>query len=1097
MLSWEPALDNAQVLLLGVPAVVGADGSSIELQRLQARLLSVLALKEGRSVSADVAIEALWASPPTSSRASLRGHVKRLRQALDDPEGELLRTTPGGYALAAVTDIQLFDQLAGQCEGALADSSWQVLHDITARAVELWRSRPFESCEDVHGAQEEIDRLERRRLRVEGLHARGLIELGDHVAATAILQRQIAQHPSNEGLTLLQMRALAGAGNRSGALEEFARLESQLQRDLGTLPGSELTRLADSIAQSPTKPGRPPLANPFLSDQGGSRASFVGRKTELRSAFHALAHDSESRRLVLVEGPAGVGKSYLLSEIGRQFGSVPDSTVLAASATSSRLSFGTFSAMIASTEAHCEVDPFAAIRPELGRLFGRIMETDVVSEDVRLLSSRWREDLFEAFSRWVAGQGAVVLFIDDLQWIDPDSLDLLRHIWSHPQVADLRLLASRRSGDANVCSVLDPWLAEVAAAGELKSIVLGSMNAQELRDLIPDFDGTDAELMDLTGGSPLLAWAWAKRGGTQSPAETDALSAIVAGWLERLGKDGRDVAHAAAALGSEFLLGEVRKLLESDARFVDGFSTCLRAGLLAEQPDTTRASFVHSLIHGEIRSSLSDLEVASIHLRLFEAEEGGDAERRAHHAMQARLLIGDRLAITALSQAGCQAHERLAWGQAAEYFEQALELQSETQALDREDACHLLVTFAELLVHIDESRSTALLADASAAARKLGDIEIAARLADVGIGADIAPDTRLVDFFEAALKLPAAAKQPAAACRVSARLAVGLLSCGGSSKPNDVARHAEQLARSLSPGPIQDVCLARSLWARSLTGQFHDSRAERDDCLRQLVELGSQIERPDLVLIGHAASAVHSLTWRDYEGATAECAAMEALAAKYSWPRYLAHSCALRASIALEQGDGERAAVLSAAGQRHSQASRYVEGETYVQLGQLVCKAWHQRTLGEFVDVLREAAGPEQPAVVTCALAAAQAELGAGEAASASVVDRLGADLALLPYDSVYGASLAFLATTAFDSKNTKLAQLLAPRLEPLVGTNIVAGAGIGLFGPAEGLLARVHAVLGSTKLASDYADAALRTCAEMGAVSPRDRLAEDAAAFG
>src|SRR6185312_3203565 len=90
---------DARVEVLG-PLRLVVDGTAVEVPGPKRRaVLALLALAEGRIVTVDRLVNALWPTDlPESARQAVHTHVSRLRTLLG-PAASLLQTRPGGYRL--------------------------------------------------------------------------------------------------------------------------------------------------------------------------------------------------------------------------------------------------------------------------------------------------------------------------------------------------------------------------------------------------------------------------------------------------------------------------------------------------------------------------------------------------------------------------------------------------------------------------------------------------------------------------------------------------------------------------------------------------------------------------------------------------------------------------------------------------------------------------------------------------------------------------------------------------------------------------------------------------------------------------------------
>ena len=135
----------------------------------------------------------------------------------------------------------------------------------------------------------------------------------------------MASEPLRERRWAQLMLALYRAGRQADALRAYARLRANLAEQLGISPSAELVALERSVlAQSDDlnyrpSPGLVP-ASP-KTNQGALRgtmtspaSAFVGRAEELAEVANLVV----KRRLVMLAGPGGCGKTRLAIEVARK-----------------------------------------------------------------------------------------------------------------------------------------------------------------------------------------------------------------------------------------------------------------------------------------------------------------------------------------------------------------------------------------------------------------------------------------------------------------------------------------------------------------------------------------------------------------------------------------------------------------------------------------------------------------------------------------------------------------------------------------------------------------------------------------------------------
>src|SRR4051794_26276423 len=129
---------------------------------------------------------ALWGEEaPASAVKTVQVHVSRLRQALEDPPE--LTTTPAGYRL----DLPAEGLDAARFEALLAQGR-------PAEALALWRGPALAELAYAPFAQDEIARLEERRLEALDALAEADLAAGRHRELAGELQRRAAEHPLRE-----------------------------------------------------------------------------------------------------------------------------------------------------------------------------------------------------------------------------------------------------------------------------------------------------------------------------------------------------------------------------------------------------------------------------------------------------------------------------------------------------------------------------------------------------------------------------------------------------------------------------------------------------------------------------------------------------------------------------------------------------------------------------------------------------------------------------------------------------------------------------------------------------------------------------------
>ncbi|MFE1308057.1 BTAD domain-containing putative transcriptional regulator [Streptomyces sp. NPDC058755] len=294
--------------LLGPTQALRPDGTPVPVggARLRA-LLSVLALRAGRTVPTDLLVDEVWgAEPPADATGALQALVGRLRRALG---ADAVASAEGGYRLAAdPDDIDLgrFDRLTGEGLGALADGDPAKAAAVLDDALALWHGPALADLPD-HTA--DAARWETRRLdALRGRHTAALA-LGHAEQSLPELAALCDSHPLDEPLQALRLRALRDAGRPAQALAAYEDVRQLLADRLGSDPGAELRALhAELLTETEREPQPAPPA--ALGNLPARLTSFVGREADIA----AIGADLAAARLVTLLGPGGAGKTRLSQE---------------------------------------------------------------------------------------------------------------------------------------------------------------------------------------------------------------------------------------------------------------------------------------------------------------------------------------------------------------------------------------------------------------------------------------------------------------------------------------------------------------------------------------------------------------------------------------------------------------------------------------------------------------------------------------------------------------------------------------------------------------------------------------------------------------
>jgi DNA-binding SARP family transcriptional activator/tetratricopeptide (TPR) repeat protein len=306
---------------LGPVEVLVADGSLRVPGALRRGLLALLLLHANESVGFQQIVEGLWGpTPPATARAQVRAAVSALRGVLRSAgAAELLATTAAGYVLATAPDRCDLHAFRADVERARQAAAWHD-HDEAARelrhALGWWRGTALTGARGffVDASRARLEEL--RLAAVEDLAAAELA-LGRHTELVPMLTELVRRHPLRERMCQQLSLALHQAGRTAEALTVVRRLRKTLAEEHGLDPGRAVLAMERAILRGDAGQGeqdpvpvRSPIVKPAqLPHEPGH---FIGRDRELADLDAAHRTADSALPVLVVTGPAGVGKTTLV-----------------------------------------------------------------------------------------------------------------------------------------------------------------------------------------------------------------------------------------------------------------------------------------------------------------------------------------------------------------------------------------------------------------------------------------------------------------------------------------------------------------------------------------------------------------------------------------------------------------------------------------------------------------------------------------------------------------------------------------------------------------------------------------------------------------
>ncbi|MDX6580572.1 MAG: hypothetical protein QOJ47_2121 [Gaiellales bacterium] len=846
---------------------------------------------------------------------------------------------------------------------------------------------------------------------------------------------------------------------------------------------------------------------------------FVGRGAELETLRTLIPRaEGEGRRIVLLGGEAGSGKSRLVREFAAEAARDGILVLYGACDAVVPTPYGPF---VEALDHLARVIEPAELRAALGAGGGELrrllpdlparigelpppVEADPDTERHRLHTSV--TDLLAGVTR----RGPALIVLEDGHWADAPTLLLLRHLARAGGTARVLVVATFRDAEADVPGMLSETLADLRRSDDVVRLRLAGLSGEEVTEFVRRAAGVELgpELLelargirDLTNGNAFLIcefWrALIETGAVESSAGTirlvrpaadlgtpESVREVVSQRLSRLAPSTSDLLELAATAGSEFELGVIRRAAGlGEPELVAALDEAVRSGMIEELPARGLAwRFTHELVRRALYDRLSAIRRAELHLRVGEALEGEEGRTGrtladlAYHFTAAAPLGGSERAVEFNVLAARAASAALAFDEAAARLRSALELGIENER-ERAEA------FLELgaAYHRSGKALDALEAFRTAAgiARELGAAELLARAAVGFEDACWRPGIADVGALELLEEATTALDDESSELRIALLngLARALDFQGAHERAAVVRDTTIAMARSLEDRAGLATALLRSYWSRTA------SLAEVFDMLTEARDLGEELRNTEI--------RVEALSWRvpafvalcDLESARREIATLRDAAEQTAQP-FMLHVVEHYASaVALCDGRLEEA---EAHAQRSHERSRLLTGRdaSGVHGIQMFSVRREQGRLAELAPVVRILAadarrdGPWRPGLVVLF-----AELGM-EAEARRELSRLVADGLEPLRDSLWLASLAYLADACAALGDEALAALVYPELQPLAGANVMIGHLVSCYGAADRYLGMLAAVLREPELAEEHFQRALELNRRMGATT-------------
>jgi predicted ATPase len=355
--------------------------------------------------------------------------------------------------------------------------------------------------------------------------------------------------------------------------------------------------------------------------------TFVGREVESADLFRVWdeAASASARRVTLIGGEPGIGKTRLVAEVASQInqaggavawgrsdpdGFVPHQPV--AEVLHQLVSWtATDAALSSAVDRH---------RATLGWLVPQLAEPGDPSDDddgarFRLVAA------CTAVLRAASQAQPLLVVLDDVHWAGAPTISLVRHLLNGVHGHPIVLALAYRDNQAPPSSPLGGLLSDLRRDSGATRVALGPLDLDALGAIVPD---DPAAALAATNGNPFLVGELVRhlQGGGGAGGLEGALDALEA-RLARLPDVTRKILDTTAVAGAVVDVELLRTVSgQPDDAVVAALDTAVQERVLREVPDAIdRYRFAHALTREAVLGGLGATRRALLHQRVGEALE--------------------------------------------------------------------------------------------------------------------------------------------------------------------------------------------------------------------------------------------------------------------------------------------------------------------------------------------------------------------------------------------------------------------------------------------------------------------------------------------
>lgn len=761
--------------------------AGFEHARLQ-HLLAYLSLNRAAPIMRQQLAFIFWPdSTDQQALKNLRTSLSRLRRALPEAE-HILKIT--GQTIqwrtdAPITlDVAEFDTMMTAAETAKAAGDSSQMMKVFQAAAGVYQGDLLPSCYDDWILPVRDRYRQTYRAALEQL-ALLLEEHRQYNRALPYAKRLLNHDPLSEAAYHLLIRLHLGLGEQTEALRLCRMCDTMLKREYGLARTPATQDLYGQLLETKSQPA--PAFMKQLPGIPGASLPLVGRNNEWsrlitawQSAYSGHPH------LVLISGEAGIGKTRLAEElcawVARQ-----GTVVAVAHCYPSSGGSVAYAPVIEWLRERRLQERLAALEDvwlvEVARILPELLVNRRHLKSPGAFTEAWqRTRMFGALTRAVLGSekhAPLLLFLDDLQWCDQETMDWLGYLLRFAAGAPLLVIATVRKYEIDrVHPLMSFWLA-LNRSGLLSEIPLEPLDAADTEQLAANIAGKalrNEETIQIyhdSEGNPLFvvemvrarmqdqhystletSWNIPSTPATLPPK----VRAVIQWRLAQLSPTAQSLVKTAAVIGRKFSFEVLVKAShQGDADVMKGLDELWQRHIVRPQGEIAY-DFSHDGMRSVTYDEIAPHQRRATHLRVAQALEELNQDNLdafniqiASHYERAGKI---EPAIEYYRRAASVAKGVYANATAAQLYQHLLESDLSV-GLSKADKCIVMLALAEAWrANGQWARAETINRNALTEAEVLGDTHLIARSK-----CDLANVLHLLGYYDAALQHLAEAEQ--------------------------------------------------------------------------------------------------------------------------------------------------------------------------------------------------------------------------------------------------------------------------------------------------------------------------------------------------